>query len=437
MGIETPNMNRLKKFASIILNTKLIGTLSTVYGVLSFIRDEFLPLDMAEKLRLGGVLKMIDWYWWVIFGVSIWAISIAWESTKNHSNKEAKPGTKIEISGNSPQITTRENSRNIQTGGGDYIEKLEISLSIQDNLFNQQVVAIKPVARKTNDVTPFLIGVVLDLSKSAFDSIYELSEKDEDFFERLIKALNILVNKAIAYCEHPHSKDILPKFSLFFYGFGFGNALKGLDSFARRLGLTSDVEIPTEPVRDLLKLTADTDKLPYTPNAVELNKYWKTYRTGILAQYVDMEFNDAPLVQSLKTARERFATERNAKRYQPLLLVVTNGKFTDGNYSDLIEVSNAIKKEGITLVIGFIGKNDMMPSRTLFIKENPKWNDEAKSLFQCSSELDSNGKIGKAVSEMAIEKSWVVPPKAKLFLQVNQQEMLEELIDIITSPLRD
>ena len=92
--------------------------------------------------------------------------------------------------------------------------------------------------------------MVLDLSKSAFNTIYDLSEKDEDFFERLVKALNKLVNKSISYCEHPHSKDILPKFSLFFYGFGFGNALKGLDSFARRLGITSDVEIPTEPVED-------------------------------------------------------------------------------------------------------------------------------------------------------------------------------------------
>jgi hypothetical protein len=120
-----------------------------------------------------------------------------------------------------------------------------------------------------------------------------------------------------------------------------------------------------------------------------------------------------------------------------VLLVITNGKFTDGNYSDLIEAANAIKKDGITLVIGFVGKNDMMPSRTLFVKENQKWNDEAKTLFQCSSELETNGKIGKAVSEMALEKTWTVPTKAKLFLQVNQQVMMEELIDIIASPLRD
>ena len=437
--METFNMDSFKKFISVIFDSRFIGILSTIYGVLSFIRDEFLPLDLAEKLRLGGLLNMIDWYWWVIFGVSIWAVSVAWESTKIHSRKESKPETetKIEISGDSPQISTGADSRNIQTGGGDYIERLEISLSIQDNSFKQEEIVRKPITRKANNVTPFLIGIVLDLSKSTFNSIYELSEKDEDFFERLIKALNTLVNKSIAYCEHPHSKDILPKFSLFFYGFGFGNALKGLDSFARRLGITSDVEISTEATRDLLKLAAVSDGLSSTPNAIELNKYWKTYRSRIIGQIIDMGYNDAPLVQSLKIARERIASEQKNKRYQPLLLVVTNGKFTDGNYSDLKDVSRGIKNDGITLVIGLIGKNDMMPSRTLFVKENQKWNDEAKVLFQCSSELDTRGKIGKAVSEMAIEKSWLVPTKARLFLQVNQQEMLDELIDIVTSPLRD
>jgi hypothetical protein len=187
----------------------------------------------------------------------------------------------------------------------------------------------------------------------------------------------------------------------------------------------------------LLKTTANAEELPDTPNASELNKYWRTYRTGILPQYVDMGFNDAPLVQALKIAHERFEIEQKDKKYQPLLLVITNGKFTDGNYSDLTEAANAIKKDGITLVIGFIGKIDIMPTRSLFAKEHPKWNDDVRALFQCSSELDTSGKMGKAFSEMAIEKSWIVPNKARLFLQVNQQEMLEELIDIITSPLRD
>jgi len=415
----------MKKVAPFIL---------AIFGIALLSAAVYFAIDPTIPRSIGTVLGLV--------GVILVGILSAGTGIKDwlellKSRKEAKSETKIEVSGDSPQISTGENSRNIQTGGGNYIERLELSLSIQDNSFKQQIVSRKPAVRRVENVTPFLIGLVLDLSKTAFDSIYQLSQKDDDFFQRLIKALNTLVNKSISYCEHPHSKDILPKFSLFFYGFGFGNALKGFDSIVRRLGLVSDVEIPTEPVRDLLKLTADAEQLPYTPNAAELNKYWKMYRTGILAQYFDMEFNDAPLIQSLKIVRERFAAERKDKKYLPMLLIVTNGKFTDGNYSDLIEIANALKSDGITLVIGFIGKNDIMPTRTLFHKEFPRWDNEAKTLFQCSSELDTSGKIGKAVSEMAIEKSWKVPTNAKLFLQVNQQEMLEELIDIITSPLKD
>lgn len=413
---------------------KIIALMLLVFGIALFGAAAYLFAKPTTERSIGDLLTII--------GVLLSGILAAGTGIKDwlellKGRKEPKPEAKIEVSGDSTQISTGENSRNIQTSGGDYIEKLEISLSIQDDSFKRETFTRKPASSRVNYVKPFLLGVVLDLSKAAFDSIYELSKKDDDFFERLIKALNTLVNKAISYCEHPHSKDILPKFSLFFYGFGFGTALKGLDSFARRLGLTSDVEISTESVRDLLRLAAVYDSLPYTPNAIELNNSWKIYRSRIIGQVIDMGYKDAPLVQSLKIAHDRFATEQKDKRYQPLLLVVTNGKFTDGSYSDLIEISNTIKKDGITLVIGFIGKSDMMPSRILFAKENQKWNNEAKTLFQCSSELDTKGKIGKAVSEMAIEKSWVVPTNAKLFLQVNQQEMLEELIDIITSPLRD
>ena len=39
-----------------------------------------------------------------------------------------------------------------------------------------------------------------------------------------------------------------------------------------------------------------------------------------------------------------------------LLLVVTNGKFTNGTYSDLMKTAIAIKNDGITIVVEFVGK---------------------------------------------------------------------------------
>lgn len=412
---------------------KIIAFTLIILGVISVGMAIYFYLVPTETENILGVL-----------GSFFSGILIAGKGIKDWIElfqKSRKPDVdkRIEVSGDYSQISTGEEARNIQTGGGDYIENLEISLSIQDDAFTQQFVSKRVYEKKSKNTTPFLIGVVLDLSKSAFDSIYQLSQQDEDFFARLVKALNTLVHKSISYSKHPHSREVLPKFSLFFYGFGFGNALKGLDSMVRRLGIISDIdnEISTEPIRDLLKLTADDEGFPDTPNAVELNKYWKIYRTGILAQYMDMEFNDAPLVQTLKVSHNRIRKELQIREFQPLLLVMTNGRFTDGDYAELFDVTESIKKDGITIVVGFIGKNDIMPNKILFNTENSEWNDEAKALFLCSSELDKNGKIGKAVTEMAVEKSWEVPDKAKLFLQINQQEMLEDFIDIVISPLRD
>ena len=60
-------------------------------------------------------------------------------------SKGSKQEEKFEITGNSPQVSTGENSRNIQTGGGDYIEKAEISLAIQDSSFKDQITTREPL----------------------------------------------------------------------------------------------------------------------------------------------------------------------------------------------------------------------------------------------------------------------------------------------------
>ena len=245
---------------------KVIPLVLIIFGVALVLGAAYSAINPSTQAGTASLLKTIG----IIVGFLLGAgTSIkGWLDLFKKDEKIGKT-TKFEVKSGSPQIATGENARNIQTSGGDYIEKIEISLSIQDEeeTSKRRTISRIPAVERTEKITPFLIGVVLDLSKTVFDSIYDLSEQDEDFFQRLLKALNRLVNKAISYCEHPHSKDILPRFSLFFYGFGLGNVLKGLDSFARRLGLVSDVQVSDEPVRDLLKLAADNEGLPITPNA--------------------------------------------------------------------------------------------------------------------------------------------------------------------------
>jgi hypothetical protein len=69
------------------------------------------------------------------------------------------------------------------------------------------------------DISPFLIGVLIDLSEPKLKALYKLSNEDAELAERLNEALNMLVEKSLAYCKTPESKDVLPRFSLFYLWF--------------------------------------------------------------------------------------------------------------------------------------------------------------------------------------------------------------------------
>lgn len=67
------------------------------YGLLAFLRDEFVPEQITNKLRIIKMIDIINWYWWVIIGLVFWAIVtvIYYQKTINNMIKkyeEAKLG---------------------------------------------------------------------------------------------------------------------------------------------------------------------------------------------------------------------------------------------------------------------------------------------------------------------------------------------------------
>ena len=117
---------------------------------------------------------------------------------KEKKKIDSERKTEIKITGGSPQIAG-ENARNIQTSGGDYIEK-KIVINVKESELEEVEEKYTP-ARK--DITPLLVGVVIDLSEPMLKALYKLSTADVEFAERLSKALNLLVEKSIAYCKTP------------------------------------------------------------------------------------------------------------------------------------------------------------------------------------------------------------------------------------------
>lgn len=102
---ESAIMESLKKFISLIFSPRFLGMLSTLYGVFSLVRDEFLPLATAEKLRLGGIFEMIDWYWWVICGLIIWTLAVAWEVAKYRKENSNIAGNDKSLERETSQIS--------------------------------------------------------------------------------------------------------------------------------------------------------------------------------------------------------------------------------------------------------------------------------------------------------------------------------------------
>ncbi len=44
------------------------------YGWFAFIRDEFLPENIKNKLILSSMVDMMNWYWWVILGLFLFSL---------------------------------------------------------------------------------------------------------------------------------------------------------------------------------------------------------------------------------------------------------------------------------------------------------------------------------------------------------------------------
>lgn len=89
----------------------IVGGPPFVYGWFAFIRDEFLPSETADRLRIGGFINIVNWYWWVIGGVIILWIITVWDAAKRTSE--------IENMGLNKPLETKTDYRQNHTGSGD------------------------------------------------------------------------------------------------------------------------------------------------------------------------------------------------------------------------------------------------------------------------------------------------------------------------------
>ncbi|MEZ4710995.1 MAG: hypothetical protein R3A44_27605 [Caldilineaceae bacterium] len=289
--------------------------------------------------------------------------------------------------------------------------------------------------------SPLLLGVVIDVSRSMLDLVSHLPKHTGVSQKRLTDTLNIIIEKAVAYCRTPESNEVLPNFAVFAYGYGFSPIRKQLARILSRIGVqstsTTSEFIPSLPVRDLFAEIAEKESLPFTPNAVTLNEKWELYRSSVEAQFMDIGSAQSILYESLCVTRDRLYKELARPLFEfPVLLLITDGQLDGATDDELDAVVDEIKSMGVRIVSCYVGPYSITGSRTLYANTGKNWTHGANRLFRCSSEITSQNQKPNSIVEFLVENGWSVPNKSKLFIQLNDASLLNELADIVLTPLK-
>ena len=287
---------------------------------------------------------------------------------------------------------------------------------------------------------PLLLGVLVDVSRSMLKLLEDLPSQSGISRNKLGEALNELAEKAILYCRTPEATQILPRFALFMYGFGFGRLRSAIANSLARLGITSENasgSIPESNVRDLFAEIAYKENIPTTPNAAELYEALNSYGRSLEAQIVDAGGGSSVLGEGLKSIEQRFKAElSHFNTKNALLLIVSDGQLDNATDEQLHRTAQRIRDLGVHILSCYVSREVVTAHRTLYANPIANWSIEAHRLFDCASAITQDNSIVNSLKEIALENKWNIPDGARMFVQINNNEMLQEVIEMVISPLK-
>ena len=299
----------------------------------------------------------------------------------------------------------------------------------------------QPLTNHPTEITedsPMLVGLVIDFSRSMLQTLKEGSGIQRD---DLIESIGLVVEKAASFCRTPKANEVLSKFALFAYGYGFRDLSKSISNvFDRLLDQPSESNkfIPTGPVRDLFTEVAINYSLPHTPDILTLTNKWDLYKENFPYQFTDMGFDQSNFYEGLCKIHNRFCKELEKPYFEyPLVIFISDGQIGDAEFPDALRITNRIKELGVQIMHCYISSADITNPKTFYAKPEDEWPQQAKQLFNLSSSFVEANPLLKNIAQEAEQKGWNVPEKARLFMQINHREMLEELIEILLTSLKD
>ncbi len=286
--------------------------------------------------------------------------------------------------------------------------------------------------------SPLLVGILIDVSASMRHAIQpstHLSKHD------LMRAINLIIEKIIGFCENP-AGEILPQCILFAYGYGFGQAARGVIEIFQQLGFKVRESLPASvsdaPIRDLFAHAASQHAIPYSPDALTLYKYSKLYQKSVQAQIFDAGLGPSLLKEAMQQIFDRFCKELERPVYKhPLLFLISDGKVPYEEGIRAMAISDQIKQLGIEVVSCYVESTNITQPKEFYGEHEQNWPLEAQLLFQLSSRFSTSNQLLFNAKTQLLNKGWIVPENAHLFIQMNHSEMLDELLDVLLSSLQE
>lgn len=263
---------------------------------------------------------------------------------------------------------------------------------------------------------PLLVGLLVDVSGSMLGSIENKSGGTQNRLESFRDSLEDLVRRARELSTTGQAGQVAPLVNVFAYGFGFGNPL------ARILGDNGP------DVRDLLVLPGERDS---TAPIDRLAGQWTRYR-GHLQKLARSMAGSTPMVQGFEEAGKRLRDETRRGRYigGPILFVLSDG-MPDASPDRVADLATSIKSAGALIVSCYVTDQNIAAPRHLYGDPHLSWPDGARLMFEIASEVPPNSPFSYYLGEY----KWKIEPRARLFTQINQSEILSEFMKLVLSPL--
>ena len=151
-----------------------------------------------------------------------------------------------------------------------------------------------------------------------------------------------------------------------------------------------------------------------------------------------MGLGQSNFYESLCRVHNRFCKELEKPYFKhPLVIFISDGQIADAEFADVVRITNQVKELGVQIMHCYVGNVDITSPKNFYANPEKNWTQQAKNLFDLSSVFIKANPLLKNIEQEALQKGWDVPEQAKLFMQINHREMLEELIEILLASLKD